>query len=608
MPLMEDTVVTDDPELESEPRTKISISTFRRMLPFFSGYQHTVAAAVAMVLARTGILACLPLVFRELVDSSIPSQQYSRIAIAASIYLLMLVAQGTLEYYQSLIVGFMGIRIVNTIKQQLLAHIFTLSIRFFDHHKVGKLISRVESDSQRLYMAFSSVGLQLLGALLMLGISLIIMISTSVQLTLYALAAAPLFLGGLYAIFFKMRPLFRQDRELYANITGFLTEHIPAVVLLRNLNNTAWSRKKMADLNREKTRFSIRVESLEVVLWFFMLLAPVLAITGILYRSVSWIPSGDISIGTVWMFIQYIQLATMPLIMISEQISELQKAMGAAERIFDLFDTQPEISNPVRPVADKPFTNELRFERVSFHYESDKPVLADLSFSIAKGSRVAVVGPTGAGKSTVISLLTRLYDPTSGCITLDGTDLRAFKQDDLRKKVSLVMQDIFLFPGTVLDNLRALRSDIPAERVYEAVQALGIEHIINGLPAGYDTVLAEQGANLSFGQRQLLSFARALTFNPDILIIDEATSAVDPYTEKHIQRSLDKLLEGRTAVMIAHRLSTIINADKIIVLDRGHLVEEGSHAELLRSNGMYAALYRLQESTTSHKPSTTTAV
>lgn len=592
--------MTDDQELEIEPGARLSTSTFRRMLPFFSGHKRTVGAAVVMVLIRTALLACLPLVFRELVDSSIPSQQYNSIALIAGLYLAMLIAQGALEYYQSLIVGFMGIRIVNNIKRKLLAHIFTLSIRFFDQNKVGKLISRVESDSQRLFMAFSSVGLQLLSALLTLSISLLVMLSTSLELTLYALASAPLFLGGLYAIFVWMRPMFRQDRELYANITGFLTEHIPALTMLRNLNNTAWSSQKMQQLNREKRLFARRVESIEVALWFLMLLAPVLAIAGILYRSVSWVAAGEVSIGTVWMFIQYIQISTFPLILISEQISELQKAMGAAERIFDLFDTASELSDPVQPVADKPFAEALRFEHVSFHYEADKPVLRDVSFSIQRGTRVAVVGPTGAGKSTVISLLTRMYDPTAGRITLDGVDLRHIRQHDVRKKMSLVMQDIFLFPGTVLDNLRALRSDIPAERVHAAVRALGIEHIIESLPDGYNTVIAEQGANLSFGQRQLLSFARALTFDPDILIIDEATSAVDPYTEKHIQRCLDTLLEGRTAVIIAHRLSTIVHADNILVFERGQLIEQGSHTELLQAQGMYAGLYHLQESKQHH--------
>lgn len=582
---------------EQEVEAPVQLSTFRRMLPFFAGHTPTLIAAVVMVLLRTGIMACLPLVFRVLIDESLPSGTYAPVIYVAGSYLLLLVAQGTLEYFQSLIVGFMGITIVNNIKRTLLQHIFTLSIRFFDQNKVGKLISRVESDSQRLFMAFSSVGLQMLGALLTLLIALVIMLSTSVTLTLYVLMAAPLFIGSLYVVFFKMRPLFRQEREIYANITGFLTEHIPAVMLLRSLNNTAWSRKKFEDVNRERTRFTMKVESIESVLWTTMFLAPVLAIIAILYKSAYWIPSGDISIGTVWMFIQYIQIATGPLILISEQISELQKAMGSAERIFELLDTQPEVRDPDAPVADQPFRDAIRFENVSFHYEPEKPVLRDVSFSIRRGSTVAIVGATGAGKSTIISLLARMYDPIAGRITIDGVDLRNKRQRDVWGKIGFVMQDIFLFPGTVTDNLRVLRSDIPEERVRQAAATLGVDELIRSLPNGYDTVLGEQGNNLSFGERQILSFCRALAFNPDILIIDEATSAVDPYTEATIQRSLDRLLDNRTAVVIAHRLSTIVNADCILVLDRGALIEQGSHDELLAQGGLYATLYTLQ----SHK-------
>lgn len=595
--------MTNEPESEAQVR----LSTLRRMLPFFAGHRTPLVTAVVLVLVRTAILACLPLVFRELVDTAIPAGVYSAILYVAGGYLLLLVAQGILEYTQAILVGFMGIGIVNDIKQKLLTHLFTLSIRFFDHNKVGRLISRVESDSQRLFMAFSSVGLQLLGALLTLFISLVIMLLVSAKLTLYVLAVSPLFLGALYVAFFTMRPLFRRDRELYANITGFLTEHIPALPLLRTLNNTGWSQARFATINREKTRYTFRVESLESALWTVMFLAPVFAITGILYKSASWVPAGTISIGTVWMFIQYILMAVAPLIMISEQVSELQKAMGAAERIFELFDTEPEVKDPSLPVADQPFRETICFENVHFHYAPDKPVLHDVSFCIERGTTVAIVGATGAGKSTVISLLARLYDPTAGRITLDGTDIRSFAQDDLRRKIGFVMQDIFLFPGSVTDNLRVLRPDIPNDQVRQAARALGVEESIMELPEGYDTILGEQGGNLSFGERQLLSFARALTFDPDILIIDEATSAVDPYTEQRIQRSLATLLEGRTAVMIAHRLSTIVNADKIIVLDRGRLIEEGSHSELLRRDGMYAMLYRLQESAHAHESLTTDA-
>jgi ATP-binding cassette subfamily B protein len=581
---------------ELEEHSRVRLSTLRRMFPFFKNHRKALWSAVAMVLARTAILVGLPLVFRQMIDTAVPSGRVSVVLMVAGAYLALLVAQGVLEYFQSLVVGFMGISIVNDIKQQLLQHIFTLSIRFFDQNKVGKLISRVESDTQRLFTVFSTVGLQLLWASLMIVISLAVMFAINWRLALYVLAILPVFAVCGFIIFFKMRPLFKKDRELYANITGFLGEHIPAIILLKNLNNLAWSRAKFEKLNQERRWFTIKIESLETVFWFVMLVMPVLAIGAILWQSALWIELGVISIGTVWMFVQYVQAAIHPLFLISEQITELQKALGSAERIFEIFDTEPEVKDPREPLPAKEFTDSLDFKNVTFGYNPEKLVLKDVSFSIKKGTTVAIVGATGAGKTTIISLLARMYDPLKGAVTLDGIDLRKFRQADVWAKIAFVMQDIFLFPGTVLDNLRVLRTDIPDEQVKAAARALGVEEYISHMPDGYQTMLVEQGNNLSFGERQLLSFARALAFNPEILIIDEATSSVDPYTESKIQNSLNELLKGRTAVVIAHRLSTIVKADKILVMEHGQLQEEGTHEELLLKGGIYARLYTLQSS------------
>ena len=333
---------------------------------------------------------------------------------------------------------------------------------------------------------------------------------------------------------------------------------------------------------------------MEQSVWFVMMLCPQVVIYLILYNSIDWIKAGTISIGTVWMFIQYIHLAVQPLVMISEQIRELQRAFGAGDKIFEILDTEPEVKETDRPVKVDGFMHRIEFKNVSFHYESEKPVLKNISFTIEKGSSVAIVGATGSGKTTIISLLTRFYDPVEGSITIDGVDLRDMDMKELRSMMSLVLQDIFLFPGDIMDNLRVLRKDIPEEKVIEASKKMGIYNYLSDFPQGFKTVLSEDGGNLSFGERQLLSFSRALTFEPEILIMDEATSSIDPYTEAEIQRSMEKLLKGRTSIIIAHRLSTIEEADKIIVLDRGELVEQGSHDELINLKGLYANLYWTQ--------------
>ncbi|MBK9246919.1 MAG: ABC transporter ATP-binding protein [Ignavibacteria bacterium] len=587
----------ENDDFAEEQKKAIKLSVFKRMIYLFSGHRRELIWAVVSAVLSTVFLAGLPLVFRKIIDDGITPGNPSLLLWLSLAYLGMLIFHRGFEYFQSLVVGSMGITIVSDLKKKLLGHVLSLSIRFFDTTETGKLISRIESDSQRMFMLFSSVGLQMFWAVLNIGVSLVVMFTVSVEFTLYVLLCAPLFIGSAIIVFGKMRPMFRKDRELYATITGFSGEHITAIPLLRNLGNLEWSRKKFAAMNREKTVYATKIESIEAVFWFIMFLTPVIVNVIILHVGAGRIAAGTMTVGTIWLFIQYVAAIIHPLIMISEQISELQKSMGAAERIFDLLDMQSEIVNPAKPKKMEHFESMIRFENVKFGY-TDTQVLRGVTFEIPKGKSVAIVGATGAGKTTILSLLTRWYDVTSGRITIDGTDIRDFNQKDLAEKMSFVMQDIFLFPGTIRENLKALRSDITDDAVNKAIKSLDIEHIIDRFENGLDTVLVENGKNLSYGERQLLSFARALAFNPDILVIDEATSSVDPITEARVQASLNILLEGRTSVIIAHRLSTIIHADIILVMENGLVVEQGNHRELLDKCGMYAQLYKLQTGVT----------
>ena len=561
---------------------------------FFKGHGRSLFFAVLTVMLGVAMNASLPLVFREMIDKAIPSKEIRLVLIFASSYLVLLIGMGAVQYFQQLVVGYMGIDIVNNIKRVIFRHVLTLSISFFDKQGSGRLISRIESDSQKLFMLFSSIGLSLLAGFLNIILAVSIMLFTNVKLTLIVLSISPIYLLGAYIVFSKMRPMFRKDRELYARIVGFLGEHIKAIPLLRNLNNLQWSIKKFDKVNQEKRWYEFKISILEQSVWFVMMLCPQVVIFLILYNSVGWVKEEAITIGTVWMFIQYIHLAVQPLVMISEQIRELQRAFGAADKIFEILDTDPDVKEPVNPKVIGGFKEKISFNNVCFHYDADKPVLKNVSFTIDKGSTVAIVGATGSGKTTIISLLTRFYDPVKGNITVDGVDLKYISSDELRGMMSLVLQDIFLFPGDILDNLRVLRKDIPEDKVKEASKKMGIYNYLSNFPQGFNTILSEDGGNLSFGERQLLSFSRALTFDPEILIMDEATSSIDPYTEAEIQRSMEKLLKGRTSIIIAHRLSTIEEADNIIVLDRGELVEQGSHDELMALKGHYANLYWTQ--------------
>jgi len=573
---------------------KISISTMKRILPFFDGYKKSLLIALAFVLINTGLVSSLPLIFREIVDTAIPSNNLELVITFGSIYLLMLVAQGVIEYFQALLVGYMGIEIINRIKMKMLNHVVRLSLRFFNKTGTGTLISRIESDSQRLFMLFSSVGLQIIGAFLSIAISIIIMMIINFKLSLFVIGIVPIYLIGTMLIFKKMRPMFKKDRELYARILGFLNEHIKAIPLLRNLNNLDWSKKKFEKLNEEKWKYELKLFLIQQSVWFILMLAPQLAISGILYKSIDWVAMDIISIGTIWMFIQYVNAAIQPLIMISEQIGEVQRSFGSADRIFEILDTEQEVVEKDDALESIEFKDEIKFNNVNFHYNSDKQILNKISFTIKKGMKVGIVGPTGSGKSTIMSLLSRFYDPIDGSITIDGIDIKDMKFKALRDKLNLVLQDIYLFPGNIRDNLRVLRKDIDDESIIKAVDMMGIGDIIERLPNGYETKLSEDGGNLSFGERQLLSFARALTFDPEILIMDEATSSVDPLTEARINKSMDKLFVGRTSIVIAHRLQTIIDADLILVIVDGVIQESGDHEKLLANRGMYYNLYTSQ--------------
>ncbi|MBF0312598.1 MAG: ABC transporter ATP-binding protein [Oligoflexia bacterium] len=573
----------------------MKISKFKRIWSFLEGHSRTLIVACILVLISTTVTAVMPLAFREILDKGIPSRHLPTILWMSFGYLLLIVIHEGVHYFISLSLGKVGIKVVNNIKAKLLTHIATLSIDFYDRLGTGKLISLIESDTQKLFMLFSNSMVMIIWGVLNLLVSIGVMLFTSWKLTILVLMIAPVYTVGTYWIFSRLRPRYKRDRELYAKISGHLGEHLKAISLLKNLNNLDWSRDKFLQLNEDKRRYETTTFLREAVVWFFLMLAPQMAIAGILYLSVGWIRDQQISFGTVWMFIQYVQSAIGPVMMISEQVGEVQRSFGAADRIFDALDTKSSVPDGSIACENFHFQKSIIFENVCFRYMKDQQqVLNRVSFELPKGKMLAIVGPTGSGKSTIISLLSRFYDPTEGKITVDEVDLRTLSLDALRSKIGLILQDIFLFPGTVVENLRALRADISDEEALTAAEQMDILGIIAKFPHGAYSELSEGGKNLSFGERQLLSFARALTFDPEILILDEATSAVDPQTEARIQQSLKKLLAGRTSIVIAHRLSTIIHADKIIVLREGKIIEEGTHQTLLAHKGHYAHLYHTQ--------------
>ena len=577
-----------------EQKRKIKFSTFKKIAPFFKEHQLSISLSILGVLVSTGLGALLPLIFRELVDKAIPAKNNDLIFQIALIYLCILFLSVAVEFIQQLIVGFMGIEIVSNIKKKMLSHIFTLGIPFFDKYNTGKLISRIESDCEQLFMLFSSIGLQVLWAVLNILISFVVMFSINPKFAWLTTSIIPVFTLGSLLIFKKMRPMFRKERDIYAEITGFLSEYIKGIPTLRGLCNINWGIEKFKKINEQRWKYSAKIHAIRSAIWFFLMLTPNLIIAYILYESVGWVKQEAITIGTVWLFIQYISNSIQPLVMISEQIGEIQRSFGAADKIFDILDTPSEEGKLAKYETLSAFCKNIEFQNVSFHYKEGESVLKNISFEIKKGETIALVGPTGCGKTTLLSLLTRFYEPIEGRILIDGKDIKHLKKENLRSFMGLVLQDIYLFPGNALDNIRVFREDIEPARVIQSARDVMAYDFISKMPNQFYSDLAEDGGNLSFGERQLLSFARALCFSPELLILDEATSSIDPYTEMLIQKSLEQLRKNRTCIMVAHRLSTIAKADKIIVLKDGVIKEMGTHEELLNAKGVYSGFYYKQ--------------
>jgi len=566
----------------------------KRLLTYLKPYVWHVVAAILMSIVVSGMEAIRPWFTKHAVDVNIAQHDLHGLLITAVLFLGVLFVRGVLQYLNTYLTQWIGQRTIFDLRMQLFEHLQNLGLRFFNRNPIGRLITRVTTDIEVLNEMFSSGIVMVFSDVFTIVGILYFMFSMSWQLALVSLSVLPILFYGTFLFRKKAREAYREVRIQIARINAFMHEHITGMVV-----DQIFNREKKSFDKFEKINAAHRDANIHSIFYYALFYPGVELIGALAVGLIVWYAGGNalggaITLGTVMAFLQFNEMFWRPIRDLSEKYNIMQTAMASSERVFKLLDDKTIIPEPASPIALPTVRGEIEFRNVWFAYNGDAHVLKDVSFTIAPGETVAIVGATGAGKSSTINLLSRFYDVNKGQILIDGVDIRSINTKDLRKHIAVVLQDVFLFAGDIKTNITLGDESIPLEQVISAARTVGADRFIERLSTGYDTEVKERGATLSVGQKQLISFARALAYNPKILILDEATSSVDTETEILIQAAIKNLLKGRTSIVIAHRLSTIQSADKIIVLHKGEIREVGTHQELLALGGIYYKLYQLQ--------------
>lgn len=564
----------------------------KRLVVYLKPYTGYILVAVVLLLLSAMARLVGPYLTKVAIDRYILPENYEGLLDISILFVVILVLQSAVTYGQMYLMQWIGQHVMYDIRRQMINHLQRLSVRFYDRNPVGRLVTRVTSDVESLNEVLTSGVVAIFGDLFTLIGIVIVMLSINVELSLVTFSVLPPLFYVTFLFRGRVRESFRNIRKRIARINSYLQENISGMYIVQLFSREEKNFRNFDVLNQAHLDAFLRT------IFYFSIFYPTVEFIGYLAIGATiafggWQIGGAITLGVLVAFIQYAQHFFRPISDLAEKYNILQGAMASAERIFRILDEKPTVLSPEKPVDLSPLHSHISFENVSFAYDGDNFVLEDLTFDIRKGQKIAIVGATGAGKTSIINLLCRFYDPQKGHISIDGTDIRQISLENLRRRIAMVQQDIFIFSGSIEENIR-LGEDMPEERVLEAARQVSADAFIRNLSEGYATDVRERGSLISMGQRQLLAFARALAFDPEILILDEATASVDSHTESQIQKALDELLGNRTAIIIAHRLSTVKKADQILVMHKGHLREIGTHEELLKLDGIYARLYRIQ--------------
>lgn len=566
----------------------------KRLWQFIAPYKRLFWIAMLLLPFQQAFGLAQPYLMKISIDQYIAGRDLVGLQKVGLLFLGALLGETVTVFFNYYLTMLVAQRCLADLRVAVFSHVQKLPMSYFDRNPVGRLVTRMTTDVDVLQEMFSSGVITLVSDFVMVLWILGIMFYLDVRLTLVSLALIPPMAIGINFFRVKARQTYRQIRERIARINAYLGEAISGMAVIQLFAREEQTYREFDQLNADHRDAYHLSNMYEAALYSMVEAAGSVSVALLLWYGGGEVLQAVIGIGTLVAFKEYINRFFVPLRDFSQKYAVMQSAMSSAERIFQLLDTPVAIESPKHPVVPKPFRGAVVFDNVWFHYKADTPVLKGVSFRIEPGEKIAVVGATGSGKTTTIKLLNRFYDIQKGSIKISGVDVREWDLRALRRHIGVVLQDVFLFSGDVHANLALGDPTIPMERIEQAAQLANVDRFIRQLPSGFHAQVRERGSNFSGGQRQLLSLARVLVFQPEILVMDEATSSVDTETELLIQDAMEKTMRARTCLLIAHRLSTIRNADRIIVLHHGEVREIGSHAQLMKKQGIYYRLYQLQ--------------
>lgn len=581
----------------SETEKKIvDYQILKRLFGFLMPYKSKFALLVFLIILGAVLAPALPLMIQTTIDGPIAEGDFSKLALYLGIMVIILVLNSIISYFNTYEAGWLSQQIIHDIRQQVFDKIIRLKLKYYDQTPIGKLVTRTISDVESLSEVFSSGFAAIAGDFLQLILIISVMFYLDWKLTLISISTIPLLLISTYVFKEKVKKSFNQVRNAVANLNSFVQERISGMSLIQIFNVQQQEQTKFKNLNIEH-----RDANIKSILYYsvYFPVADVISALGvglIVWYGAQGLINHEVSYGTITAFIMFINQFFRPIRMIADRINTLQMGVVSVSRIIEILDDEENIEQ--KELEKREIRGEVSFKNVWFAYIDEQWVLRDLNFEAKIGESVAFVGATGAGKTSIISLLNGFYNINQGEILIDQHNISKWNLENLRSQIGVVLQDVFLFKGSIAENLRMGDKNITDEMIINAAREVGVDEFINRLPGAYNYEVMERGATLSMGQRQLLSFVRVLLQNPKIIILDEATSSIDSESEELIQNAIEKLMKNRTSIVIAHRLSTIQKANKIILLEKGEIKEVGTHQELLAMNGLYTKLYEIQFSTT----------